>query len=180
MKATRVVLMLLGFAVAGYGVALLLENPRVIVFRIVVWALAGVALHDLVFAPLCVALGFAGRRLIPRRWWAPVALGAFCTVVLILLAIPVYDKPGMHLDNRTVLDRNYHAGLWISLGLVWACTALYLVGTWLGARRSRRLAAGRDAQPTGEALGVGLPVGEDQVVDQQGADNVGPQPPAVG
>ena len=43
---------------------------------------SGVVLHDFVFAPVCVALGFAGRRLIPGKWWAPIAVAAFCSVVL--------------------------------------------------------------------------------------------------
>ena len=67
------------------------------------------------FAPLCAALGFAGRRLIRGRWWTPVAVAALCTVVLALLAVPVYAKPGCAPDNPTVLDRNYPLGLWISL-----------------------------------------------------------------
>ena len=162
MKATRAVLMVLGFVLGGYGAVLLVENPRVILVRIVVWALAGVVLHDLVFAPLCVALGFAGRRLIPRQWWAPVAIAGLCTVVLIMLSIPVFDKPGMRPDNHTVLDRNYHAGLWISVGFVWACVPLYLAISQLRARRRV------------------LPVGEEEVADQQGADDVGTQPPAMG
>jgi len=33
----------------------------------------------------------------------------------------------MRPDNLTVLDRNYHAGLWISLATGWACLPLYLV-----------------------------------------------------
>jgi hypothetical protein len=33
----------------------------------------------------------------------------------------------MRPDNLTVLDRNYHAGLWIPLAIVWACEPLYLV-----------------------------------------------------
>jgi hypothetical protein len=156
MKATQAVLMALGLAIAGYGAILLWENPRVILFRIVVWALAGVVLHDLVFAPLCVALGFAGRRLLPQRWWAPVAVAAFCTVVLVMVAIPVFDKPGMRPDNMTVLDRNYHAGLWISLAIVWACVPAYLLATRL------------------------LPVRQDKVIDRERADDVGGQPPAMG
>jgi hypothetical protein len=82
-------------------------------------------LHDAVFAPLCVALGFAGRRLIPGKWRPPIAVAAFCSVVLVFLAIPVYGKPGMRPDNMTVLDRNYSLGLWISLAIVWACVPLY-------------------------------------------------------
>jgi hypothetical protein len=119
-----------------------------------VWALVGVVLHDLVFAPVCVALGFAGRRLIPGRWWPPVAVAGFCSVVLVFLAIPVYGKPGLRPDNMTVLDRNYPLGLWVSLGIVWACVPLY----YLAARL--------------------LPVRQNEVVEQQSTDHVERQPPA--
>ena len=155
MRATRAVLMLLGVVIAGYGAVLLWENPRVILVRIVVWALAGVLLHDMVFAPLCVALGFAGRRLIPKRWWSPVAAASLFTVVLIMIAIPVYDKPGLRPDNHTVLDRNYHAGLWISLAIVWVGVLGYMLATRL------------------------LPVRQDQVVDRERPDDVDGQPPAL-
>ena len=155
MTATRVVLVAVGLLIGGYGAVLVWENPPVIIMRILVWALVGVVLHDAVFAPLCVALGFAGRRLIPGRWWAPVALGAFCSAVLAFLAIPVYGKPGLRPDNMTVLDRNYHLGLAISLGIVWMCVLIYLLAMRL------------------------LPVRQNEVVEQQGADDVESQPPAV-
>ena len=151
----RVTLVVLGLAVGVYGAVLVLDNPPVIIIRIVVWALVGIVLHDLVFAPICVALGFAGRRLIPGRWWPPIALAALCSVVLVFLAVPVYGKPGMRPDNMTVLDRNYKLGLWISLAIVWACVPLYYLAMRL------------------------LPVRQDEMVDQESADDVERQPPAV-
>jgi hypothetical protein len=151
---TRVVLIVLGLILGVYGAVLVSENPPVIIMRIVVWALVGVVLHDLVFAPVCVALGFAGRRLIPRRWWPPVAVAAFISVVLVFLAIPVYGKPGMRPDNMTVLDRNYPLGLSISLGVVWMCVLLYFLAMRL------------------------LPVRQDEMVEQESADDVERQPPA--
>jgi hypothetical protein len=152
--AVRIALIVVGLALGGYGAVLVWENPPVIIMRIVVWALVGVVLHDLVFAPVCVALGFAGRRLIPGRWWPPVAVAGFCSVVLVFLAIPVYGKPGLRPDNMTVLDRNYPLGLWVSLGIVWACVPLY----YLAARL--------------------LPVRQNEVVEQQSTDHVERQPPA--
>ena len=151
----RVTLVVLGLVVGVYGAVLVLDNPPVIIIRIVVWALVGIVLHDLVFAPMCVALGFAGRRLIPGRWWPPIALAALCSVVLVFLAVPVYGKPGMRPDNMTVLDRNYELGLWISLAIVWACVPLYYLAMRL------------------------LPVRQDKMVDQESADDVERQPPAV-
>ena len=151
---TRVVFIVLGLILGVYGAVLVWENPPVIIMRIVVWALVGVVLHDLVFAPVCVALGFAGRRLIPGRWWPPVAVAAFISVVLVFLAIPVYGKPGMRPDNMTVLDRNYPLGLSISLGVVWMCVLLYFLAMRL------------------------LPVRQDEMVEQESADDVERQPPA--
>jgi hypothetical protein len=151
----RAVLIVLGVAIAGYGVVLLWDNPLEVIVRIGVWAVAAAVLHDFVFAPLCVALGFAGRRLIRGRWWTPVMIAGVCTAVLGLLAVPVYTRPGAHPDNMTVLDRDYPLGLWIAVAVVWACVPLY----YLVARL--------------------LPVRQDEVVERHGAQDVQGQPPAV-
>ena len=131
MTALRVALVVLGVAIGAYGASLVWENPPVIIMRILVWALIGLVLHDFVFAPVCVALGFAGRRLIRGRWWPPVAVAAFCSVVLVFLAIPVYGKPGMRPDNMTVLDRDYPVGLWVSLAVVWLGLLWYMLAVRL-------------------------------------------------
>ena len=98
------------------------------------------------------ALQFALERMDWRTLFNYVGAAG---VVLALLAIPVYDKPGMRPDNMTVLDRDYVAGFWIALAVVWACVPLAVV--------VRRL----------------LPVRQDQMVDGQRADHVEGQPPAV-
>lgn len=163
---TRIVLAALGVVVGGYGAVLLWENPPVILVRIAVWALVAVVVHDLVFAPVCAALGWSSRRLIPPRWQAPVALAALCSVVLVLLAIPVYGKPGLRPDNPTVLDRDYVHGLWWSLVIVWLCVPAYMA-----AKTLKGLALKRTRRP--------LPVGQDQVVERERTGDVEPQPPAV-
>ncbi|MDT5364404.1 MAG: hypothetical protein QOC69_6166 [Mycobacterium sp.] len=138
-----------------YGAVLLWDNSLEVIVRIAVWAVAGAVLHDFVFAPLCVALGFTGRRLIRGRWWTPLTVAGLCTVVLGLLAIPVFAKPGLRPDNMTVLNRDYPLGLWVSLAVVWACVPLYYL-----------------------VIGL-LPVRQDDVVEREGAEDVGGQPPAV-
>ena len=151
----RAVLIILGVAMGGYGAVLLWDNPLQIIVRIAVWAVAGVVLHDFVFAPLCVVFGFTGRRLIRGRWWTPVTVAGLCTVVLGLLAIPVFAKPGLRPDNMTVLDRDYPLGLWVSIAVVWACVPIYYL------------------------IALRLPVRQDEAVERQGADDVGGQPPPV-
>jgi hypothetical protein len=153
--AVRILLTAAGFATAIYGAWLLWAFPVEIILRIAVWAGAGVVIHDFVFAPLCAAFGFAGRRLVRGRWWKPVTVAALCTAVLALLAIPVYTRPGAHADNMTVVDRNYPLGLWVSLAIVWACVPVYYLIT------------------------RHLPVGQDEVVEQQRANDVQRQPPAA-
>src|SRR6185312_1024509 len=135
---TRIALIVLGLILGVYGAVLVWENPPVIIMRILVWALVGVVVHDVVFAPACVALGFAGRRLVPGKWGPPIAVAAFCSVVLVFLAIPVYGKPGLRPDNMSVLDRNYPLGLWLSLAAVWVCVPLYYLVARLRARADRR------------------------------------------
>ncbi|MBX7454597.1 hypothetical protein GR927_42015 [Mycolicibacterium sp. 3033] len=155
MTVARAVLVAAGIALAAYGALLLTDFSPAVLIRMAIWAAAGVILHDFVFAPACAALGFAGRRLVPAAWRAPVGIAALCSVVLVLLAVPVYDKPGMRPDNTTVVDRNYVAGFWIALAVVWASVPLSVL--------ARRL----------------LPVGQDEVVDRQRSDDVERQPPAM-
>lgn len=155
MTATRLLLAVIGVGLAGYGALLLSENPPVIIMRILVWAVIGVIVHDFVFAPLCAAVGWAGRRLIPAASRSPIAVAALCSVVLVVLAVPVYDRPGMRSDNMTVLDRNYPLGLYVSLAVVWLSVLLY------------------------QLIVRVLPVGEDQVVQRERAGDVDRQPPAL-
>ncbi len=155
MTAIRVALALIGVVLAGYGAVLLTDNPPVVISRILIWAVVAVVVHDLVFAPLCAAAGWAGARVLGVSWRAPVAVAALCSVVLLLLAVPVLGRPGLRPDNPSVLDRDYPVGLAIALGVVWLCVpAFYLL--------RRR-----------------LPVRQDQVVDGQRTDDVERQPPAV-
>jgi len=154
-RIVRVALVAAGLALMVYGATLLADQPQAVLVRIGTWAAGGVLLHDFVFAPLCAALGFAGLRLIPARVRTPVAVGALCSVVLLLLAVPVYDKPGRRPDNLTVLDRDYGVGLGVALAVVWVCVLLCL----LVAQR--------------------LPVRQDQMVDGERTGDVERQPPPV-
>lgn len=155
LTAVRAALLVVGLAAGWYGAWLLWQFPGVIIVRIAVWAAVGVVLHDFVFAPLCVVVGFTGRRLIRGRWWTPVTVAGLCTVVLGLLAIPVFDKPGLRPDNLTVLDRDYPRGLLLSVAVVWACVPIY----YLIARR--------------------LPVRQNEAVERERTDDVDGQPPPV-
>lgn len=134
-RTLRWALVAMGVAIGGYGAWQLWEFPTDALLRIVVWAAAGVIIHDFVFAPLTAALGYTSRRLIKGRWWPPVAVAAMCSITLVLLAIPVFDTPGAKPDNPSVLDRDYPLGLGVSLALVWASVPLWYAISALSRRR---------------------------------------------
>ncbi|MFB7723992.1 hypothetical protein [Nocardia sp. NPDC056100] len=126
MRIIRVLLIALGLWLGWYGISLLLEMNPADLRSIALWFAAGILLHDGVFAPIAAALGVAGRRLLPSGWWAPVACGAVCTITLLLIAVPVIDRAGALASNPTILNRDYLAGLLISLAVVWTLVALLL------------------------------------------------------
>ncbi|WP_422747019.1 hypothetical protein ACN27E_04900 [Mycobacterium sp. WMMD1722] len=127
MAPLRVILIAAGSTAGLYGATLAWELPPRTLLLIAAWAAIGVILHDFVLAPLCAALGWAGRRIIRGRWWTPVVLASLCSAVLLVLALPVYGRPGAKPDNMTLLDRDYSTGLWLSLAAVWLCVPIYYV-----------------------------------------------------
>lgn len=126
-RLVRIALIAIGAVVAWHGISLLLDMHFADLRSVVFWFAGGIIVHDGVFAPLCVALGFTGRRVLPPTWWAPVACGAVCTVALLALSVPVIERHGAVADNASVLDRNYWAGLAVALLLVWVIAGTAVV-----------------------------------------------------
>ncbi|MEU4311399.1 hypothetical protein [Nocardia sp. NPDC024068] len=130
MTGTRVLLLLGGLALAGYGATLLVDLGPDVVREIALWALLAIAAHDAVFAPLCAAAGYSVGRAVPANWWGALTCGAVCTVTLILVALPVLLAPAS--DNASLLDRNYPVGLAVAVAVVWT---LLLCGHLMNRRR---------------------------------------------
>lgn len=152
-RAVRWGLVAIGVVIGVYGAWQLWDLPANALFRIGVWAAAGVVFHDFVFAPVTAALGYTSRRLIRGSWWPPVAVAATCSVTLVLLAAPVFDTPGAKPDNPSVLDRGYPLGLGVSLALVWTGVPLWYAISALSRRsRCRRGRVTKDSLAVTERL----------------------------
>jgi hypothetical protein len=133
----RTTLIAVGVAVLGYGCWLLVSTQEVPDVREgLLWAAAGVALHDAILVPLVLVLGWIARRLLQRPSGRPLRiLGAAATVVLVvlgpvtLIAIPVLGRFGAEPGNPTLLGRDYLAG-WLAVAVVavLAATLLALSG----------------------------------------------------
>lgn len=120
MTAIRVILGLGGILLAWFGVNLIFEQSPTDLMSIALWFAGAIVLHDGVFAPLCAAAGLGGKRILPPSWWAPVTIGAVCSVTLALIAVPVYGRELAVAGNPTVLDRDYHAGFFAAIAVVWS------------------------------------------------------------
>ncbi|WP_280274065.1 hypothetical protein [Nocardia wallacei] len=127
MTVIRLLLALGGVAAAWYGVTLLAPMNAADLRSVATWFVAGILLHDFVFAPLCAAVGVTMRRLLPPARWSPPAYGATCTVTLLLVAVPVIDRRHAIAGNPTVVDRPYAVGLAVALAVIWAVVAIALL-----------------------------------------------------
>ncbi|WP_328393045.1 hypothetical protein [Nocardia sp. NBC_00416] len=118
MTTVRILLLLVGLALGGYGLTLLADLGPGAVREIALWALVGILLHDAVFAPVCAAAGYTVGRVVAPTWWGVLTCGAVCTVTLVLVALPVLLSPAA--GNSSLLDRNYPVGLAAAIAVSWA------------------------------------------------------------
>jgi len=95
------------------------------------YVLGAVVLHDVVLAPLTLAIGALVVRRAPRAARAVGAGALAATALLTVFALPVVFRWGAQPDNPSMLLRNGALGLLVSLAVVWTVAALI----WL--RRTR-------------------------------------------
>ncbi|MBO0854890.1 MAG: hypothetical protein J2P18_14145, partial [Nocardia sp.] len=124
MKALRVILLGGGALAAGYGMMLVLQ-VNTAELRSIAWWFGGViVVHDGILAPVVAGVGVLGR-VAPARARIPVAVGAACAAVLLVIALPVFlprgALPNPHSANPTVLDRDYGSGLVLALLVIAVC-----------------------------------------------------------
>lgn len=104
----RVALALLGVAMAGYGVVLLLTRQDADqVVDAVLWLVGGVVVHDGIVVPVVLLLVVLGMRALPASYRSPAAVALVVLGPLTLLAVPVLGRFGARPDNPTLLDRPY-------------------------------------------------------------------------
>jgi uncharacterized membrane protein YidH (DUF202 family) len=122
-------LLLLAAAVpAGtYASWLLVTSPAEQWSALLVWLAGGVVLHDLVLAPVLLAMGVASRML-PAHARTPAAIGLVIWGSVTLLAVPVLGRFGEREDNATLLDRPYLVS-WC-VGAVVTVVAVAVVAAW--------------------------------------------------
>ena len=117
-----------GWAVIAVGLVGILSNridtrPASLA-RFVV---GGALLHDLLVAPVVLALALVVARLVPGRARPVVQVALFVTAVVSLFAFPLVRGYGRAARNPTSLPHDYTLNLLVVLGAVWAVAALSVI-----------------------------------------------------
>ncbi len=104
------------------------------------WLIAGLVLHDFVFAPVIVGLGWVVARALPSWLRAPVQVGALIAGVVAIASIPLVLGRGRRPDNPSADPLDYPRNLLIVVAVVVAVCAVWALAAW---RRQRASAAQR-------------------------------------
>ena len=119
----------MAYAVRGARVDAHLTHPA----ELARWIFGLAVVHDLVVAPVVLALGFVLRRRVPDRAWPPIRAALLTSAVLVLVGWPFVRGYGRNPGVPSLLPRDYGAGMLAALAVTWAIAVL-----WITARRLRR------------------------------------------
>ncbi|QXG75952.1 hypothetical protein KUM42_19665 [Modestobacter sp. L9-4] len=134
---------LAALAVAGVAARQLLGDRPV---AVLVWLVGAALVHDLVLAPLYLALDRAGRGAGARPWWwGHVRFPAALSLLLLLVWAPeITRRSEGTFRAATGLDQSGYLGRWLALtGALFALSAVLLLVRLVRWRRSHQAGTGR-------------------------------------
>lgn len=138
----RWLFLLPGLAAVAWGAyGLVSAGGRIPLGSWATWFVGAALLHDLVLAPLWIALGWLAARLLPRPARPPVVVAAVVSGVLTLVTLPFLLTPGADPANPSFLPREYGRNLLLMVLAVWLVAAVWAA---VAVRR-----AGRPSSPDG-------------------------------
>jgi hypothetical protein len=99
------------------------------------WVVGADLLHDLLFAPVVIGLGWVVVRVVPRSCRVPVQAGLVASGVVVLVGWAAWRGYGRAVvpDNPTVQPLDYTTAILTVFGIVWGIVAI-----WIVARTARR------------------------------------------
>jgi hypothetical protein len=149
--ATFWVGLLIGGALMGFGVrGALMDSRATHPTELARWVIGADLLHDLLFAPIVIALGWIVVRLVPRSWRVPVQAGLVASGVAALVGWAAWRGYGHATapGNATVQPLDYTTAILTVWAITWALVAAWIVIRAVGRRRVSR-AAIRAGEPAG-------------------------------
>jgi hypothetical protein len=137
--------LVIGGAVMAFGIrGVLMQSAATRPAELARYVIGADLLHDLLFAPIVIALGWVVVRLVPRAWSVPVQAGLVASGVVALVGWAAWRGYGHATvpDNPTVQPLDYTTAILTVWGIVWVAVAV-----WIAVRARHRRANG--ARPTG-------------------------------
>lgn len=146
MRTVRVLALLGGLAMLGYGLVGLLTDGYVRGHQLQVawWAAGAVLLHDGVWVPVLLGVGALAARLVPQWARTPVRVGLVTAAALTAVGLPAVLRADDHNGNPTLLPLPYLRNWLLLLAAVaLAVLVAVLISGAARQRARRRAAAGR-------------------------------------
>jgi len=128
-----------GLPVMVYGAAELIGQagwPRA--GDVAVWLGGGLLLHDLLLAPLVIAVVWAVGTVFPSGLRAPVRAGILGSALVVAIGWPALRGYGNRPDNRTIHPLDYSTAVLTAIALVWLLVAAWMLIAWVHGRRGLR------------------------------------------
>lgn len=130
--------LVVGAAMMAWGAVLFLDATGSAEARrsFVEWLVGADLAHDLLLAPVVAVVAWLLARVVPARWWPPVAAGLVISAFVVLLALLPLRGSADVSGNPTIQPLDYRTSTLTALGLVWAGVALWTLGLVAWRRRS--------------------------------------------
>jgi hypothetical protein len=138
--ATFWLALVIGGAVMAFGVRGVLMNHRATnPTELVRWVIGADLLHDFLFAPVVIALGWLVVRVVPRSWRVPVQAGLVASGVAALVGWSAWRGYGRATvpDNTTVQPLDYTTAILTVWAIVWGLVAIWTAIAAVGRHRAR-------------------------------------------
>jgi hypothetical protein len=127
--------LVVGGAVMAFGTRGVLMNSRATDPAVLVqWVVGADIVHDVLVAPVAIAVGWVVTRIAPPVAKVPVQLGLVATGVVLIVgwaSLRGYGRAGVP-DNPSVQPLDYSTAILTVLGVVW-----FAVAVWIIVRRVR-------------------------------------------
>ena len=156
MRTARITLGVAGAAALAWGAWGTVTDPGVHLGGQLTFAAIVLIGHDGVVLPVAIAVGAVVSARAPAWLRGPAQGGLFASAVLTFVALPFVVGTGTSPDNPSALPLNYGRGLLVTLGVVWAATAVLAVRGY-AIRRPRQRSIG--GPPGGPVQGGPVPDG---------------------
>jgi hypothetical protein len=138
MHAWRIGLATLGLAVVVYSVGrLFTQIPPHSLMLLAGWLIVALLIHDGLVSPAVVVVGWALRRLVPKRARRYLQAALIMSAIVTVIAVPMIYRANRQPPSKAILRQNFGTNLGLLLAAVAVATLIAYAVEVAHGRRSR-------------------------------------------